>query len=212
MHLSPSFRRLPMGIFVGEIADSCRDATVAFLNGVPLRWGEKDLAAWLEGPYHTVASLVPRTSLEHGPSTYDGTWSDDAGGTAEQLMRDARAEVLHTLRTFETPDDGVTFAYMAIRRARVTRCGDDTGTLGWAPSSGIRMGLADRVLSLVAVDYLARPSDYEKLLAICSTCERVAFDPAERGRGRCSSHAGSEMRLKACDPAVDEVVTRRTGT
>jgi hypothetical protein len=212
MHLTPSFRRLPPGVYVGEVAASCRDATVAFLDGVRSSWGERELSAWLAGPYRALTSLAPRAGLDHGAGGYGGEEIDEATDTPERLMCDAHDEVLAMLRSFETPDDGVTFAYLTIRHARVTRCGDDAGDLGWAPSSSGRMPLSDRVLSLVAVDYLAHPSDYEKELAICASCESVAFDSASRERGVCSLHVGSSMRVKTCHSYAGEFRARRTAT
>jgi hypothetical protein len=59
------------------------------------------------------------------------------------------------------------------------------------PTSDARR-LADRVLSLVAADYLARPTDYDTDLSVCMTCKTVEFDAVSRARGICHRH-GSGM-------------------
>jgi hypothetical protein len=58
------------------------------------------------------------------------------------------------------------------------------------------MRLTDRVLSLVAADYLLRSEDYEQALFTCSACGLVAFDARAKARGAvCLSHArNSDIR------------------
>jgi hypothetical protein len=45
------------------------------------------------------------------------------------------------------------------------------------------MRLADRVLSLIAADYLLRADEYEAALFTCSLCGRVGFDAEGKARG-----------------------------
>ena len=63
----------------------------------------------------------------------------------------------------------------------VVRVEDGNREPAWAPANGTTR-LAERVLSLFAVDYLVRPGDYETRLTICATCKQVSFD------GPCSAH------------------------
>jgi hypothetical protein len=51
------------------------------------------------------------------------------------------------------------------------------------------MRLTDRVLSLIAADYLLRSEDYETALFTCSACGITAFDAARVETGVCRAHA-----------------------
>ena len=57
------------------------------------------------------------------------------------------------------------------------------------PVAQPRMRLTDRVLSLVAADYLLRSEDYETALFTCSACGLTAFDAARAQLGVCRAHA-----------------------
>ena len=56
---------LPKGLEATTVARACRDAFLAFCNKAP-RWGKRDLAMWLMGPYANVTKearcLVPEHS------------------------------------------------------------------------------------------------------------------------------------------------------
>jgi hypothetical protein len=55
------------------------------------------------------------------------------------------------------------------------------------------MLFADRILSLVSVDYLMRPADYLALLSVCGLCQEVSFDAQIRVRGHCPAHRASRI-------------------
>lgn len=57
------------------------------------------------------------------------------------------------------PSD-VAFTYAAMHDGRIERCCDATGRPGWLPIDRPNMRLTERVLSLVAVDYLAHPAEW----------------------------------------------------
>ena len=64
-----------------------------------------------------------------------------------------------------------------------------TGAQGWVPVAQPRMRLTDRVLSLVAADYLFRSHDYERALFTCCVCGLTAFDAERAEVGVCPDHA-----------------------
>lgn len=192
LSLSPALR-------LADVADSCRYGALAFLNGVLGEWGKKELAAWLSGPYADVtrharerislANLTnPRTITPH---------------VVNRVMREAHQEVVETLRTLSEPEGGVTFTFDALD-SFVVRCEDADGVEGFVPTATPRMRLADRVLSLIAVDYLARPEDYEERLAVCTRCAIIGFDAAARARGVCRVHSASGIRFKSSPSLVAE--------
>ena len=192
-------RLLPDDVRVADVAESCRYGALAFINGVLAAWGKPELAAWLGGPYRNVTrfarealdveTTLPTASAPKTPRKL-------APYAVERIMRETHAEVTTTLRMLAEPDGGVSFAFHALGGVLVTRCRDATGDFGWIPVAPTRMRLADRVLSLLAVDYLARPECYEEALAICATCGVIAFDGAARARSLCRVHAGSGIRFK----------------
>jgi len=189
-------RALPQGVHVEDVADKCRYGALAFLNGVTTAWGKAELAAWLSGPYRDVTRFA-REALDLAAVRNESIRKKISAYAIERVMREAHEDVLVMLRTLTAPDGGVGFAFSALGGALVSRCRDDFGESGWIPVSPMRMRLADRVLSLVAVDYLARPEDYESDLAICATCKVVAFDRTARSRGLCRVHSGSGIRFNS---------------
>lgn len=210
MHPSSSIRPLAPSLSVHEIADECRDVAVAFLNGAHSGWGKRELAAWLIGPYARATSYVRRGTVE--PSFDGGSDIERAVSPTAlaRVMDDARSEVIATIGSLTVPEEGVAFAFAAISRALVVRCADELGDLGWAPFPPQRLRLADRLLSLVAVDYLARPLDYEQAFAVCERCGVVAFDTTARSRGLCRRHLDSGVKWKEADTAPFDLVPQRS--
>jgi hypothetical protein len=175
---------------VNDVAKGCRHAALDFLNEVCAKRGKKELAEWLIGPYRTLARHA--TSIpEIGPATVSLHEQD-----IDALVGRVHAEAIATLEATTRPDGGVSFAFAAMASGFVVRCEDVDGQPGWLPAGGPRMRLADRVLSLIAADYLARTSDYERLLGFCSQCGRVSFDAAARGRGLCRRHSSSGVQFR----------------
>jgi hypothetical protein len=197
---------------VHEIADACRDTAVAFLNGAHSGWGKSDLAAWLLGPYGRATTFVRRIDSDRPLDDSSVEARVVCPMALERVMDDARAEIIATIGTLGGPEEGVAFAFSSISRALVTRCGDELGELGWAPFPPRRLRLADRVLALVAVDYLARPLDYEDAFTVCTSCGLVSFDSTARARGSCRAHSVSGVRWGEHDTAPIDLVLRRTAT
>lgn len=180
---SPIVLALPAGARFTSFADGCRAAVLDFVNRVSLRPDKAVLAEWLRGPYRAhVAAIAPTRTRRIEASHV-------MPGALEKLLTRARNEVTDALRLSRDPSEGVSFGYSALAAGLVYRARDAAGADGWVPVAQPRMRLVDRVLSLVAADYLLRSDDYENALFECTRCECVAFDPERIEAGICEAHA-----------------------
>jgi hypothetical protein len=176
------------------VAAACREAALAFLNE-SMHWGKPELATWLMGPYAQLTQYVPASSRRKSGeiSRPVPLMREIDARMVERVIRSARQEVLGTLaRTVDT-EGGASFAFSMLSSGFVARCEDRGRNAGWIPTTDARR-LADRVLSLLAADYLTRPLDYESELARCSRCDTIEFDAVTRVRGVCHRH-GSGLFL-----------------
>ena len=165
------------------IADACRAVALMFLNDSH-RWGKAELAMWLMGPYSQLTQYINRNEPAARPVPL---LREIDARMVERVIRNAHDEVVATLkRTFE-PDTGSSFAFAMVSAGFVARCEDKGHVAGWVPTIDARR-LADRVLSLLAADYLTRPEDYEVDLGVCTHCNSVEFDAIARVRGICHRH------------------------
>ena len=176
------------------VADACRDAIVSFVVGSATSWGKSGLAVWLAGPYRLLVRHAPR--VEGPPRRSDmapaSVRTQLASQSIEAIVASTRQEVLTTLKL---APQNASFARSALHAGYVRRSRDANGRSGYVPVDHERMRLSDRVLSLAAVDYLMRPSDYLALLTVCKVCEKITFDPHTRARGLCHAHAPSLRRI-----------------
>jgi hypothetical protein len=156
---------------------------------VSVRPDKQELADWLRGPYRSHVVAIGRAS------TRKMCASSVLPDVLERLLARTRFEVMLALSRAVDPADGVNFGFDALSTGLVYRCQDAERTPGWVPVSQPRMRLTDRVLSLIAADYLLRSDDYEQALYTCGACDRVAFDAqAKACGGTCRSHAHSDIR------------------
>ncbi len=186
---SPLILALPASASVATFADGCRAAALDFVNRVSVRADKQELADWLRGAYRTHAVAI----------AHAGTQRIDAAsvlpGALQKLLAGARAEVMQALARIRGQEEGVAFGFEAMASALVYRCQDAAGAQGWVPVAHPRMRLAERVMSLVAADYLLRSDDYEQALFRCEACGLLAFDAQARAAGRaCRAHARSDIR------------------
>jgi|GEM_PF-962152 len=174
------------------IANACREAALAFLNESQ-RWGKPELAMWLMGPYAQLTQYdAPASRRRSGEFSRSVPMLREIDvRMVERVVKSARNEVLETLRHTGDLESGTSFAFTMLSSGFVSRCEDKSKIAGWVPTREARR-LADRVLSLLAADYLTRPHDYENELSLCSHCETVDFDSISRMRGICHRH-GSGM-------------------
>lgn len=171
------------------VADACRAAGVAFVNGVGRGWTKADLARWLVGPYREAARLAPGEPQQiRGPAALLAASVPPgvSNGRLSGLLFDVREHVVRALGS--SPDGLVPLPVWARTAGSVLRCVHGNGEAGWVPVDWERMRLVDRVLSLFATDALIRPADYATKLAICNRCASVSFDPRARARGLCEMH------------------------
>ncbi|MBX3209191.1 MAG: hypothetical protein KF764_29425 [Labilithrix sp.] len=161
-----------------EIAGACREAALTFINESKA-WGKAELGMWLTGTY---AALTQHASKESPGQVWPVPLLRDIDARLiERIMESARTEIFETLAAI-AKDNSASFVLRALIAGTVIRCQDGQGEPAWAPT-GEAPRLADRVLSLFAVDYLARPGDYETELSVCRQCETVAFDGMAKIRG-----------------------------
>ena len=201
---------------MSQLADSCRYAALAFLNGTLGGWGKQELGAWLAGPYADVTqrarvSDFPPASVAP-PSSMRSSGRELPPYAVSRVMREAHDEAIEVLRELAVPEGGVSFAFGAVDTlVEHTFDGSTENEASWVPRAPSRMRLADRLLSLLAVDYLSRPEDYEAKLFICSRCTLVGFDAAARARGLCRVHSVSGVRFKSdvAPPATADDASRR---
>lgn len=148
-------------------AEACREAAIAFLRESD-RWGKAELAMWLMGPYAMVAHYAPTyaqrrsgEAMRHAPPLL----REIDARMVERVIATARAEVMEALDGTTDAQGALDFALRMIAAGFVARCMDLRGTSGWVPTTDARR-LADRVLSLLAADYLARPNTDDSGLAL----------------------------------------------
>ena len=67
------------------------------------------------------------------------------------------------------------FVTHAVECGFVAGIADRTGSIGYVPVDVGEMDIVERLMSLVAADYLTRPNDYRSL-TICDDCDGVSFD------------------------------------
>jgi hypothetical protein len=194
VRVSGDFRvvRLPEGTSARAIAEVSREAVVAFTRGAGKAWAKRDLGGWLAGPYRSLTAFAAGDEAPPSRPPSSGKLRAAPRITAaekiDSLLSGANEEVLATLMMAAPPTLDLGFIERAIRAGHVTRSRDAAGRIGWVPIDMRGMSLADRILSLVTVDYLMRPGDYVALLSVCGVCQVVSFDAQTRMRGRCGAH------------------------
>lgn len=189
---------LPEGTSAMHVADSARQGFLSFVRGAGSKWGKRDIAQWLQGPYRDLTSHT--ASLVHGDdlddsATFVRVQKRVSAVRLDNVLFAAKEEVLATLLMAAPPDSDVRFATRAMTAGHVARTRDAQGRGGWAPVDLPGMLLKDRVLSLVSVDYLMRPADYLALLSVCGICQAVSFDAQSRVSGQCSLHRPSLRKI-----------------
>jgi hypothetical protein len=180
---------LPRGARISDFANGCRAAVLDFVNRVAVREDKSVLADWLNGTYRP---LVVATAPMRPRHVHPGGVPPKA---LAMLLKRTRVEVTSALQLAKDPVEGVTFGYSALASGHLYRARDVDGAEGWVPVAQPRMRLTERVLSLVAADYLLRSEDYETHMFECVRCEHWVFD-AERVDGRvCAAHASDVREL-----------------
>lgn len=171
----------PHRLSAEDTADACRSALLGFLRGVSVGWGKRKLAHWLAHVYAPIAMIAPKAgSLGKGPPAA----AVDAR-QVEELLLESREALVDFMLSLSDAARGRAFAEGMAESGLVAEVLDADDKPFWVPLDRPGMSLVDRLLSLVAADYLARPGDYEKKLAVCNRCDAVLFDRRVRDFRKC---------------------------
>lgn len=179
---------LPEQLDALSLADACRTTALAFLNESQ-HWGKAELAMWLMGPYGQLTQYMSPGSRHRAGELAQPVplMREIDARMVDRVIKNAYEEVVATLQGLRDSERSTSFAFTMLSAGFVGRCEDRGHRAGWVPTTDARR-LADRVLSLLAADFLARPADYETDLSICSQCKAIEFDTVARSRGICHRH------------------------
>lgn len=179
---------LPEQLDALSVAEACRVTALAFLNESQ-HWGKAELAMWLMGPYGQLTQYTsPSARRPNGESPRPAPMMREIDARmVDRVIQNAYEEVMSTLRDLRESEPSTSFAFTMLAAGFVSRCEDRGHRAGWVPTTEARR-LADRILSLLAVDFLTRPGDYETDFSVCSQCKAIEFDSVARDRGICHRH------------------------
>jgi hypothetical protein len=142
---------LPPLVSAEDVSRQCRDAYLHFLNHVCTSGKRDDLVAWLSGPYRLLIQRAGDTTAAEAARIGAVKRLDEV--SVRRLLLAVREEVVSTVADRSKRRK---FATAMVQVGYVVRAVDGTNRPGWLPRARVNMRLADRVLSLVAADYLAR--------------------------------------------------------
>jgi len=176
-----------------EVADSCRKSLLSFFTDVAPGGNARALAAWLVGSY--AHAVLPTTRFDFPSGRV-------SRGQLTDLIDDARAEVALTMRSLTSAEVGMHFAMHAANSGWVVQFTDLRGHVGFVPIDLPRMRLRERILSLMAADYLARSSSYAHDLEVCETCDLPNFcaEEGERSCKLCDRKSGVDFKGATVTP------------
>lgn len=145
---------LPGRMAVQDAAEASRRAVRAFLAMEP---DELSLSGWLAGPYREATSFGPRRTPSQRP--HDSVDPRLLPGTdIPNLVTTAKTLVNSALGAAQRGIDDLLQHLPPI--VHVETAHDAQGSHGFIAVDEANMRLVDRVLALLVVDYLTRPSDY----------------------------------------------------
>jgi len=182
---------LPRWLTCGAVATMCREAALAFLDGVAADWRKRELAAWLVCPYRAAARYGDWAHRTIPPPSHTEEPELVRPEQIDRVLREARWHILAALEAVALPGSRRAFVDVSLSAGHVVPRRDCDGGVAWVPVDLRMMRLRDRVESLFAADYLIRPKDYVTDLTVCHRCESVLFDSEARRRGDCGMHRPS---------------------
>ena len=144
------------------IADGCREAVHSFI-GEAESWSKGDLTNWLVGVYARLTYDTETDGLVSAEPVRCDALLDDLEGldvqTLQRVIWHAHTEVVETLESLESLSGVAEFTLSMFSIGFVSPFADASHGVGWVPTTRARR-LADRVLSLVAAEFLTRPEEY----------------------------------------------------
>jgi hypothetical protein len=168
-----------------SVAGECRRAYMEIVSGVrgsPPRWHKPELARWLTGSYSRLAqedvTASGPVSVVSGPVSI----ADDRLGRVLEVLR---IDILLVMNELTSTHGLSAFVKLAFDTRLIGR-DRDTGAI--VPLARSRMSLVDRVMSLVAVDAVIHPQDFEDSLFVCERCHQPVFDAVSRPYNVCRVH------------------------
>lgn len=192
--LSTDVGEFPFELTPEEHASACRRAYMRLVLGAHVGWGKTELARWLTGPYRRLTVRAPESDA---PPPSMSVSNDVASGLEDRvamLLEGMHADVLLVLRELMTPEGLSAFSTLAFDTDLVVAAHEEGAPFAVLPRARARMTLVDRVLSLVAVDAITRPEDFEHSLFVCTRCHQPVFDVASRPRAVCRVHVSGVER------------------
>lgn len=192
-HLHAPTAETPSELPGEEMANRCRRAALRVVQGAARGWGKQELAKWLRETY---AQLAVHDGGSLPPPSSSGAAESLSEERVERMLETMRMDVLFVLRELMTPEGIKAFSEHVVEKELVLQSHDAHGRDLLLPRARHRMSLADRVISLLAVDALLRPQDYEHLLFICERCEAPVFDLDGRQSGKCAVHRSGIVELE----------------
>jgi hypothetical protein len=152
--LAPIATQLPANTSVPRLAAVCRSAFLLFVRHSG-NWGKGELADWLTNHY------AKATCLDQEPAPSERKPSQSVQPHAlHLLMRKARIEVIRGVEELLEHREDAPFLSRLAFRGYVVPVRDAAGARGFAPTKACAMTFADRVLSLLAADFLTSPQRY----------------------------------------------------
>jgi hypothetical protein len=167
-----------------DLPSACRRAYVQLLTGAHVGWGKVELAEWLTGPYRQIIERASGVADEEWGPISSGPHSAVAGERLAKVLDTMRIDVLLVLHELGSSHGLSAFSSFAFDNGLVAHDVDGL----FVPVARPRMSLVDRVLSLVAVDALTRPHDFELAFFVCERCHLPVFDVQARSNGICRVH------------------------
>jgi hypothetical protein len=174
------------------MANRCRRAALRVVQGAARGWGKQELAKWLSETY---AQLAVHEAGSVPPPSSSGAESLSEE-RVERMLETMRMDVLFVLRELMTADGIKAFSEHVVEKQLVLQSHDAHGRDLLLPRARHRMTLADRVISLLAVDAILRPRDYEHMFFICERCDAPVFDSEGRESGKCAVHRSGIVELE----------------
>jgi len=152
--LAPIAAQLPPDTSVRRIAAVCRSAFLLFMRHSG-NWGKGELADWLTNHY------AKATCLDDEPAPSERRPSQSVQPDALQfLMRKARIEVIQCVEELLEHFEDAPFLSRLAFHGYIVPVRDAAGAEGFAPTKACAMTFADRVVSLLAADFLTAPQQY----------------------------------------------------